>query len=177
MSLSYLPEFIAKTETVEKPLPRSFLLKSLRKSVVDLGEELTLCPVRCLCEYLRRTKLVKGRPRNLFLSPRLLKRPMSKNGISFFLRKVISDAGAVGADVGRAPTAHSVRSVATSVAFMRNLSVSQVLEAATWKANTVFVSFYLRDVAFSFEEFSSLGSFVASGQVLDASEQVSSSPV
>ena len=99
-----------------------------------------------------------------------MKRPMSKNGMSFFLRDVITSTGAVGVEAGRAPSAHSVRSVATSVTFMRNWSVSQVLEAATWKTSSVFASFYLRDVAHLLDGISSLGSFVAAGQVLGSME-------
>ena len=169
-TLMYLPEFVAKTETPANPIPRSFRLASLKEFVGDLVDEMLLCPVRCLDEYLSRTKDIKGRPRSLFVSPRNNSRAMSKNGISFFLREVISGAGAVGAEVGRVPSAHSVRSVATSVAFTRNWSLSQVLEAVTWKSSSVFASFYLRDVAQVLGEVSSLGSFVAAGQVIGPSE-------
>ena len=53
--LSYLPVFLAKTETAGNPLPRSFPLKSLGDSVGDMEEELLVCPVRCLKFYLKRT--------------------------------------------------------------------------------------------------------------------------
>ena len=95
---------------------------------------------------------------------------MSKNGLSYFLRDLIAGAGAVGANVGHVPSAHSVRSVATSVAFMKNWSLSHVLEAATWKSSSVFSSFYLRDVSQVLDGISSLGSVVVAGQVLGPSE-------
>ena len=57
--------------------------------------------------------------------------------------------------------------VATSVLFMRNWSVSRVLEAATWKSNPVFASFYLRDVSLAFDGFRALGPVVAAGSVTD----------
>ena len=72
--------------------------------------------------------------------------------------------------VGRGPSthprAHSIRSVATSVSFQRNIAVSKILEAATWKSSNVFTSVYLRDVAFSSQEGVSLGPVVAAGSVL-----------
>ena len=169
MVLSYLPEFVAKTESISNPLPRSFVLKSLKDFVGDLKEELLLCPVRALSIYLSRRKNIEVRPRSLFVSPRCRQRSLSKNAISFFLRSVISDSGAVGSDEGPGPRAHSVRSVATSLTFHKNWSVSKVLEAATWRSQSVFTSFYLRDVASSLGDIRLLGPIVSAGEVLTSS--------
>ena len=49
------------------------------------------------------------------------------------------------------PRAHSVWAVATSAAFFRNWSVSKVLEAATWRSNPVFTSFYFRNISYSLD--------------------------
>ena len=57
---------------------------------------------------------------------------LSKNAMFFFLCQVISDAGAVQAESSGSPRAHSIRGVATSAAFLRNWSISKVLEATTW---------------------------------------------
>ena len=103
------------------------------------------------------------------MSPRNNSRAMSKNGLSFFLRQTISDAGAVGADEGQAPRAHSIRGVSTSVAFLKNWSVQKVLQVASWKTNSVFASFYLRDVAYALDGHFSLGPFVAAGQIVGPS--------
>ena len=92
---------------------------------------------------------------------------LSKNALSFFLRETITSAGAVGADEGPAPRAHSIRGVSTSVAFNRNWSVKEVLRAATWRSNSTFVSFYLKDVAYMLDGVSSLGPFVSAGQVIN----------
>ena len=80
--LSYVPEFLAKTETAVCPLPHSFTVQSLQDFAAGLQEELLLCPVRSLREYLRRTAKFVNRPRRLFVSPRCPSRAMSKNGIS-----------------------------------------------------------------------------------------------
>ena len=125
-----------------------------------------MCPVRALRCYLARTKKVVARPSSLFVSPSKPSRAISKNALSYFIRQVIADAGAVGEAEGPSPKAHSVRAVATSVAFLRNWSVSKVLEAATWRSNSVFASFYLRDVSYVLEDCKSLGPFVAAGDVI-----------
>ena len=97
--------------------------------------------------------------------PRRPSRSISKNALSFFLREVIRDSGAIVAS--SAPVrAHSIRGVATSVSFLCNWAVSKVLEAATWKSNSVFASFYLNGVSYVFEGLRSLGPFVAAGQVV-----------
>ena len=150
---------MAKTESERNPLPRSFLVRSLEEFVGDLPDDHVLCVVRAVRVYLWVTEALRPRPRTLFVSWSLL-----KNALSFFIRWVIIDSGAAGEGVS--PRAHSVRGVATSVSFMRNWSVSRVLEAATWRSNPVFASFYLRDVAFVFDGFRALGPIVAAGSVI-----------
>ena len=86
---------------------------------------------------------------------------MSKNAISYFLREVIAESGA-SKEPEVVPRAHSIRGVATSTSFHRNWSVSSVLNAACWRSNSVFTSFYLKD-HFEFDGLCSLGPFVAAG--------------
>ena len=102
----------------------------------------------------------------LFVSPSRPSRPLSKNAVSFFLRDVISSAGASRPEVGRL-RAHDIRGVSTSVAFHRNWSVSTVLESATWVSSTVFTSFYLRNLQHEFDGILSLGPFVAAGSRIE----------
>ena len=181
--LSYLPEFRAKSESVARPLPRSFSVRSLRDFVRDLPEELLLCPVRALRLYLSRTASLPACPRTLFVSPRAPSRPLSKNALSFFIRVVISEAYSL-ADVPLPSVslpssssassscslsslrAHGVRGVATSLAFRHIAPLSFVPEAAAWSSSTVFISFYLTDVQFSSSRGFSLGPVVAAGSVV-----------
>ena len=79
---------------------------------------------------------------------------------------MIIGAGAADLVAESSVRAHSIRGVATSVAFLRNWSVSKVLEAPTWRSNSVFASCYLKDVSYLFEDLRSLGPFVAAGSVL-----------
>ena len=102
--LSYVPEFVAKTETATRPLPRSFEVQSLEDFAAGLPEDLLLCPVRSLSAYLARTSNIANRPRRLFVSPKCPSRAMSKNGISYMLRELIVQSGASSQN-GQAPRA------------------------------------------------------------------------
>ena len=107
------------------------------------------------------------RAHTLFVSPRSPSRPISRNAVSYFLREVISEAGAVRSDVASPLLAHSVRGVSTPIAFLLNSSISKVLEATTWRSNSVFASFYFKDISYVFEGLRSLGPFVVAGSVVN----------
>ena len=160
--LSYIPQFVAKLESLTRSIPRSFLVKSLSDFVAGLDTNLLLWPVRALRIYLDRTRSLSPLRHRLFVSPRRPSHAMSKNAVSFFLCEVIHAAGASRPEVGSV-RAHEVRSVSTSVAFHRNWSVSSVLESATWSSSSVFSSFYLRDIQHEYDGMLSLGPFVAAG--------------
>ena len=128
--LSYVPQFVAKPESLTRSIPRSFLVKSLSDFATGLDGNLLLCLVRALHIYLDRLSSLSPLRHRLFVSPRRPTRPLSKNTVSFFLHDMVSSAGASGPEVGRI-RAHDIRGVSTSVAFHRNWSVSSVLEYAT----------------------------------------------
>ena len=159
---SYIPQFVAKSESLTRSIPRSFLVTSLADFAAGLDTDLLLCPVRVLRLYLLRARSLSPGRHRLFVSPRRPTRPLSKNAVSFFLREVISAAGAARPQVGSLRT-HEVRSVSSSVTFHRNWSVTSVLESATWASSSVFSSFYLRDIQHEFDGLLSLGPFVAAG--------------
>ena len=80
--LHYDPFFLARTESVSNPLPRSVIVQSLVDFVGDLPERV-LCPVRTV-RYLRRAAFsVEFTPSRLFVSPSDPTRSMSKNAMSF----------------------------------------------------------------------------------------------
>ena len=160
--LSYVSQFVAKSESLTRSIPRSFLVKSLSDFAAGLEDDLLLWPLKALRLYLDRTASLAPLRHHLFVSPRCPSHSLSKNAISFFLRDVISSAGASRPEVGRL-RAHDVRSVSTSVAFHCNWSVSAVLESATSSSSSVFSSFYLRDPQHEYDGILSLGPFVAVG--------------
>ena len=163
-------------------------MPSLTDFVGSLPDELLLCPVRALRIFLRRTSSLSLRPRSLFVSPRCPSRALSKNAWSYFLCSVILQSlfSAPPASVpssaslshsGSSPSpstssasssfrVHSVRAMATSTAFARNVLVPTLLEAATWRPASVFTSFYLQDVQFESARGFSLGLVVATGAVV-----------
>ena len=160
--LSYVAEFVAKSESLSRSIPRSFLVKSLWDFAAGLEDDLLLCSVRALRIYLDRTLSLAPNRRCLFVSPSCPTLALSKNVVSFFLREVIHGDEATHPEVG-AVRAHDIRGVSTSVAFHRNWSVSTVLDVATWSSSSVFTSFYLRDLQYEFQGLRSLGPFVAAG--------------
>ena len=99
-----------------RPLPRTFAIQSLADFAAGLQEDLLLCPVRSLSEYIARTSNFVNRPRRLFVSPCCPSRAMSRNGISYFLREVIVHSGA-SPEAVVAPRAHNILGIATSSAF------------------------------------------------------------
>lgn len=168
MFLSYLPEFVAKTETATNPGPREFKLASLSEVVGRDDEERRLCPVRALKWYLHRTKS-QSRPRQLFLSVKDPSRPLSKAAISFFLKQLIRSAHENFPE-HLGPTlrvkAHDVRAVATSLLWGRNKALSDVMAVAGWRTQSVFANHYLKSVHRIQGGLFSLGPVVAAGSVI-----------
>ena len=67
--------------------------------------------------------------------PRIPSRSLLKNAISFFLREVISKAMPLESHPGPLvpPKAHNIRASATSVSYLKNYSIANVMEAAIYK--------------------------------------------
>ena len=103
----YVPEFLAKTETAVRPLPRSFAIQSLGDFAAILPDDLLLCPVRSLLAYVSRTSRFVNHPRRLCVSLCCPSRSMSKNAISYFLCEVIVHSGSSSESVA-ATRAHSI---------------------------------------------------------------------
>ena len=96
--LHYDPFFLTKTESVSNPLPRSVIVQSLAYFVGDLSGWV-LCPVWAI-RYLRRAvRSVEFTTSTLFVSPSDPTRHMSKNAMSFFLRRFITESRAVSSSV------------------------------------------------------------------------------
>ncbi|KAK3892123.1 hypothetical protein Pcinc_004090 [Petrolisthes cinctipes] len=166
--LSYLPEFVVKIETGLNPIPRQFILRSLSSVVGREDEERLLCPVRAIRQYLETTSS-PSRPRNLFVSVRDPKRPMSKAAISFFLRDTIKTAHeSFPEDLGPLfkVRAHDIRGIAALMRLWKNSSIASILEAACWKTQSVFVEHYLRDIERQESDVYALGPVIAAGDVI-----------
>ena len=138
--LSFLPEFVAKTESAINLVAREFRLWCLASVVARDDEERLQCPVRALKWYHHRTRL-HPRPRQLFLSVRDPCRPLSKAALSYFLRETIKSAHAslpehLCSEIK--VKAHDIRGIATSMLWWKNKPLSSILAAACWKTHSVF---------------------------------------
>ena len=161
--LYYDPFFRAKTESVINPLPRSVIVPSLSDFAGDLPERLH-CPVRAV-KYLRKAaRSASFIPPRLFVSPKNSKRSMSKNAMSFYLRQLIIDSGAVSS--ARPPRAHDIRDIATSLNYYSNLSLTSLMQVATWKSKRVFASRYLKEVSATQDNIQQFGPLVIAGDRL-----------
>ena len=161
--LYYDPFFRAKTESVINPLPRSGVVPSLSDFAGDLPERLH-CPVRAV-KYLRKAaRSASFIPPRLFVSPKNPKRSMSKNAMSFYLRQLIIDSGAVSS--ARPPRAHDIRGIATSLNYYSNLSLTSLMQVATWKSKRVFASRYLKEVSATQDNIQQFGPLVIAGDRL-----------
>ena len=69
--LSYVPEFVAKSESLSRSIPCSFLVKSLSDFVAGLDVDLFLCPVSALRVSFDRTLSLAPSRLRLFVSPKL----------------------------------------------------------------------------------------------------------
>ena len=173
MTLAFLPEFRAKTETADRKVPREFPVKALI-NFTDEEEDLLMCPVRAIRTYLERTKSIPDRPRNLFVAPSNPEQPISKNACSWFLRQTIKMAYEKATDETMALArvkAHDIRAVASSILFNINHSITEVLDLGIWRSNTVFASYSLREPAHSYLDVSSLSALTVARTTLDLSSQ------
>ena len=165
--LSYLPEFVAKTEMGLNPIPREFCLRSLSSIVKHEDEERLFCPVRAMNCYLWLTSSSRW-SRNLFVFVRNPKRPMSKATISFFLRDtVMAGQESFPEDLCLLckVRAHDIRGIATSVLLWKYCSIAYILEAACRRTHSVFMDYYLRDIHRQ-EDVFALGPVVAAGDLV-----------
>ena len=165
--LSFTPEFRAKTETLSRPVPRDFTIPAL-SSLTDDKDELLLCPVRALKLYLKITRF-QGRSNKLFVSPWDFTCPLSKNGITHFLKQVISDAYAdIPPELIRITkiNPHEIMAETTSLRFKYNMDQVALLKSAYWRSNSVFCSRYLRDSASTYLDGLALGPLIVAQGVI-----------
>ena len=154
------PFFRAKTESAANPLPRSVIVPSLSDFAGDLPKRVQ-CPVRAIKFLRKAARSASYIPSRLFVSPRNPERAMSKNAISFYLRQLIIDSGAV--STSRPPRAHDIT---TSLNYYSNLSLSNLMQVATWKSNRVFASRYLKEVSATQDNIRQFGPLVIAGDRL-----------
>ena len=174
-TLSFLPNFLAKTMDPSRP-ETDYAPVTIPALGPSMGEDLPdrfLCPVRALRYYLKLKH--KGLdPNNRFR--RLLCAfklghigDISKQTVSGW--QLIKQAYSAVQDEDIPHLTHTnfqareLRAFASSLAFHQNYSLKQVMEAASWRNNNTFVSFYLRDLS-QMGDVTTAGPFVAGQKVI-----------
>lgn len=181
VSIEFDTAFLAKTQDPGDPsTSRRFLRIPALGPTLDssLVEDRSLCPVRALKHYLHRTKSLRANRSRLFipLAPGRTKQ-LSKATLSNWVKDVIKSAHRTATDSDARLSrcnAHELRALATSVLFTHTHSLSSVMEAACWRNHNTFSHFYLRDIALSNSQLSSLGPIVAGQGVIGTADTVSS---
>ena len=172
ITLTFDPNFVAKTQRHGDSTFPPVTVPSLEHTLSPDLEDVSLCPVRSVREYLRRTATIRvSSSKRLFISYQTGRgTDVTKNTISFWLKSLIKSAYS---NSGRDDFTlhqikpHELRALSTSLVFSKNLSVKEVMEAASWKGESTFARFYLRDVSHRYLDLKSLGPIVAAQSVVN----------
>ena len=164
VSFTFVAGFVAKTQDPSSSAPQfeGFSVPALPNSSTNCSGRL-LCPLWAVRCYLDRTVSHRLRCERLFITAGRSTKEISKNTISFWLRKAISRAYQL---LGRSvsyppPRARETQGTSPSLPFKKNFAVTQVLTAGTLRRHTTFTRHYLRDLAHRSLETFQLGPVVA----------------
>ena len=155
-TLRFLPDFIAKTQKPYRP-DTALSLVIIPALAPFMGPDLPekpLCPIRALRYYLSRTNISDpNRSKRLFVSIKPgRQKDIAKASISGWIKGIIRSAysEAKSEDIPHLTSqnvqARELRAMATSLAFHQHHLLKQVMEAACWRVDSTFASFYLRDL-------------------------------
>ena len=155
VQLEFLPEFLAKNQAPCDDSP-SIRIPSLEEVVCPDDPDRVNCPVRALKTYRNRTEIHRSPgQRRLFISfnPNFTK-DVQKPTLARWLVALIKEAYIWALDSNlagyiplNAPSAHEIRAWSSSLAHANGVPVRQLLAAAYWRNEDVFVNHYLRDGA------------------------------
>lgn len=153
---------------------KGFWIKNLKDFVgSDLEKDALLCPVRCLKEYLKRTRNKRGNVRQLFVNSDCASKtakPVHMNTISAWIKSLVAYAydtytDGSGSLLNRA--AHEIRAQAASYHLQINFSIEQIMEQCRWSQHTTFTNYYLRDVAGQIDGMLALPPLTAAGTIIN----------
>ena len=160
IKLSLLPDFLAKHQASHQTvhIPRTFHLQCLNS---EGPEELTLCPVRALRQYLKITQNHRSNRRSIFLSISTKStKSLSANTISWWIKYLIrlaySSASSETLKELQIPegepslfrATHEIRALSSTLSWMRHTSsISDILCACYWRQHTAFTHSYLRNAS------------------------------
>ena len=138
-----------------KELPKN-QKRAMKTPVLDFDnfqEEPNLCPIKSLLEYCEVTRPSRAinKETSLFLSLNKPHKAITKSSTARWIKDVLKGAG-IDTQIYQA---HSVRAAATSKAFMKGLSVSDIIKRGNWSKESTWQRFYnrnIRSVSSKFQE-------------------------
>lgn len=151
---------------------RKFRIPSLQSFTGFDSTERKLCPVRALRLYMAKTakRREKQKQKQLFISINPNRsQEISKSAISLWLRQIIVQAHSSCSDHKAQminSSVHELRAVSSSLCYQRNLSLHQILDNCTWKSQSCFTSFYLRDLSQHFPDHMAIKPCVVAGALV-----------
>lgn len=101
-----------------------------------------LCPVRCLKEYLYRTRKLRRNEDHLLITSRRPYERIARNTVSSWTKKVFRAAGIDTKIFG----AHSTRAASTSAAISAGINLNTLLQQASWKSAQTFARHYNKPI-------------------------------
>ena len=130
-------------------------------------DELPLCPLTALCNYMAHTEQFRPNVPSLFVSAGQRKNECPKtpflSGTRFVIHRTYASTSDENCSSLRVRV-HKVRNVAASLLFKRNCAAHRVLKVGTLSSQSTFSAFYLRDVTHRHMDTFSIGPLVAAQQ-------------
>ncbi|XP_021360867.1 uncharacterized protein LOC110455211 [Mizuhopecten yessoensis] len=141
------PGFLAKNDSLSYVSKRIFLPKMASLSSVE--EDRLVCPCRALSQYLLRTKKFRKGVEQLFVTYKdNLCHAASRDTISRWIVQTIERCYKESTDTDFSMAkAHDTRSLSTSMALFKGISMEEIMEAASWKSESTFTNHYLKNMS------------------------------
>ncbi len=114
-------------------LPKEGPIK--RCTIPRWDADATLCPVRALQSYLRRTK--NSTSKKLFVNPVKINSALAEDTLGKWTRDTLFNCGVLS-------NAHATRSTSASHAAISGVAIERILEAANWSTAQTFRRYYWR---------------------------------
>ncbi len=143
----FVPGFYPKTQVVFQ-MPDPVVVPALPVPARDSIVNKTLCPVRAVKLYLKRTRGIRG-SRSRFFIPVKGEQELTRPTVARWIKSAISSAYSALTAVSVKNfdiKAHEVRAVSTSWAFHNKVPLASVMQAAAWRSHGTFSKFYLRSM-------------------------------
>ena len=164
--LKLLPEvgFLAKNQ-LPSQAPQFITVPGIAHLNPDELERM-LCPVRQVSLYLRDTAQIRGGRQRLLLHWDTDIEDISRAHVSRWIVETVKEAyDRADLDVDRV-TAHEVRAISASWAYLNQIPLDHILSAAFWRSQGVFQRHYLRDLTNTTGGMSTLGPVVAAQSIV-----------